>query len=119
MALITSTWQNYQLYCLNHEKPERMVIQEGPNSAFYACPKYKRENVADGEKLCNNRLNFVDYTNAIEKIHSILMKADENDESPVLTNLQWKDRKGTIYKVLSDKNGLLKIGVLNKQAMKK
>lgn len=50
-------------------------------------------------------------------LHSILVDAEMNDEKVNLTNHTWKDRKGTIFKVLKQDGDKLTIEVYNKRAI--
>lgn len=117
--MITGSWGDVTLVCEHrHEHPIEMVIQEGPSSLFYACPKYRPENRSADERACNNRLNLVDYTNMLEHIHEKIIDAALNDEILHLENYKWKDRKGTEYKVLKQDGDKMTISVLNNKAIK-
>lgn len=117
-AMITGSWDDIQLVCCyRHERPVPMIIQEGPSSPFYACPKYHEENREEGERACNNRLSLQDYSKMLEHLHTMLVDAEIHDERLNLTNHEWKDRKGTEFKVLSQDGSHLVISVLNKKAI--
>lgn len=68
--MITGSWGDITLVCGNtHEQPIEMVLQEGPASLFYACPKYHSENRSEGERACNNRLSIDDFFKALEALY--------------------------------------------------
>lgn len=114
--LITNSWGDVTIVCGNrHAEPIPMVIQQGPSSLFYACPKYKDH--AEDERACNNRLSLTDYTTMLQHLHKVIVEAELNDERVNLTNHTWKDKKGTIYKVLKHEGDKLVIQVENKRAM--
>ncbi|NLT14039.1 MAG: hypothetical protein GXY05_06820, partial [Clostridiales bacterium] len=94
-----------------------MVIQNGPTSMFYACPKYRPENREADERGCNNRLSMEDFTKMLEHIHGIIVEAEMNDERIQLTNYTWKNTKGTVFKVIATNGKKMTISVLNKRAM--
>lgn len=94
-----------------------MVLQEGPASLFYACPKYHSKNRSEGERACNNRLSIGDFFKALEALYGKIIEAELQDERLQLTNYEWKDRKGTRYKVLKQEGDKLTISVYNKKAI--
>lgn len=117
-SMITGSWGDITLVCSHrHEIPIPMVIQQGPSSPFYACPKYHPENRSLDERACNNRLSLEDFSKMLAHLHSILVDAEMNDEKVNLTNHTWKDRKGTIFKVLKQDGDKLTIEVYNKRAI--
>lgn len=117
-GVITGSWDDVVLVCThNHKEPVEMVIQQGPSSPFYACPKYHEENRAPGERMCNNRLSLVDFTKMLEYLHGRIIESELQDRRITLTNMAWKDRKGTEYKVLKHEGNKLVISVYNKRAM--
>lgn len=116
--MITGSWGDITLFCGNtHEQPVEMVLQEGPASLFYACPKYHSENRSEGERACNNRLSIDDFFKALEALYGKIIEAELQDERLQLTNYEWKDRKGTRYKVLKQGGDKLTISVYNKKAI--
>lgn len=116
--MITGSWDDITLVCGNtHDEPVNMVLQEGPTSLFYACPKYHRENRSEGERACNNRLSIDDFLKALASLHEKIIEAELRDERLQLTNYEWKDRKGTLYKVLKHEGNQLTISVYNKKAV--
>ena len=118
MAMITGSWNDITLVCCHrHPEPIPMVIQEGPSSLFYACPKYHPENRAEDERACNNRLSLEDYTKMLSHLHDLIINAEMRDEKIILTYYTWKDRKGTQYKVLKQDGDKLTIEVYNKRAI--
>lgn len=119
LGSITGSWKATKLYCIhNHEKPIEMIIKAGPSSLFYACPKYDLESLEEGERRCNNRLNMIDFTNMLDHFNDILVEAEMNDVQKDLTNMVWKDRKGTVYKVLKHTPECLEIGMINQRAIR-
>lgn len=114
--MITNSWDDVTLVCCNrHAEPIPMVIQKGPSSLFYACPKYKDHD--EDERACNNRLSLQDYTAMLQHLHKMIVEAELNDERLILTNYSWKDRKGTLFKVLQHDGNKLVIMVENKRAI--
>lgn len=115
---ITSSWNDVELVCCNrHEHPIQMVIQQGPSSPFYACPKYHEDAREEGERACNNRLSLQDYSKMLSHLHDLIGAAEMNDERVNLTNYTWKDRKGTEFKVLEHNGDYLVVRVYNKRAI--
>lgn len=116
---ITGSWKQTKLYCMhNHEIPIEMIIQQGPSSLFYACPKYNLDLLEDGERRCNNRLSTVDFTKMLDHFNDLIVTAELNDIQLDLTNTIWKDRKGTVYKVLKHTPECLEIGMVNERAIR-
>ena len=69
MYEIAEAWKYIKPKCGCHgENKIDMVIQEGPASLFYACPKYHPENREPGERACNNRLNLIEYQKMVEDV---------------------------------------------------
>jgi hypothetical protein len=117
---ISGTWGDIVLMCnYRHEEPVEMALQQGPSSLFYACPKYKTENRTEDERACNNRLNLVDFENMLKHLDGIRCDCELKNEKTVLANYQWKDKKGTEFKVLKHEGDMLTIGVVNWQAIRK
>lgn len=116
--MITGSWDDVTLVCGHrHKEPIPMVIQNGPSSPFYACPKYREENREPGERACNNRLSFQDYTTMLNHLHKLLIEAELADEQINLLHYKWKDRKGTEFQVLEQNGRHLVIQVYNKKAI--
>lgn len=119
MAMITGSWNKTTLICGNHPEGEehQMIIQQGPHSPFYACPKYNIENLKPNEIQCYNRINLNDYEKMLNHIANILVEGEINGEEICLTNHTWKYR-GKEFKVLNhDKNGIV-IKFIDKLAVK-
>ena len=117
-GIITGSWSDVTLLCGNgHSEPVTMTIQQGPLSLFYACPKYHAENREVNERACNNRLSIEDFTKMLEHLHDMIIEAELRDERLQLTNFEWKDRKGTQYKVIRHDIDKLVISVYNKRAV--
>ena len=117
--VITGSWEDITLVCSHrHETPVPMVIQEGPSSQFYACPKYHEQNREEGEKACNNHISLQDYTKMLEHLHQKIMEAEMQDEKINLKNHIWKDRKGIEYKVLEQDGNHLTVQVQNWRAIR-
>ena len=114
--MITGSWDDVELVCRNrHSKPVKMIIQAGPSSLFYACPKYKEHD--DDERACNNRLSLNDYSKMLQHLHNLIVDAELSDEKVNLTNHTWKDKKGTKFKVLEHAGNKFVIEVANKRAI--
>ena len=117
-GIITGSWDDITLLCgNNHEEPVELVIQPGPSSLFYACPKYHAEYRSADERACNNRLSIEDFTKMLDHLHGVIIDAELNDQRIQLTNFNWKDRKGTVYKVINHNMDKLVISVYNKRAV--
>ncbi|MBQ3570716.1 MAG: hypothetical protein IJA20_08615 [Methanocorpusculum sp.] len=117
-GIITGSWEDVTLICGGtHAEPVEMVLQQGPASLFYACPKYHAENRLEGERACSNRLSIEDYTKMLEHLHGVIIDAELNDQRIQLANFTWRDRKGTVYKVVSQNMDKLVISVYNKRAV--
>jgi hypothetical protein len=121
MSVISGTWDDIKLMCTHrHEVPIEMVIQKGPTSLFFACPKYYASNCADGEPRCNNRLNLVDHDKMIAHLDKLRYEAEMNNEKLILTNYDWDIKsKGIRYVVLSHEGDKLEVGMINKVAINK
>lgn len=117
---ISGSWDDITLVCGNGHRDEivQMRIQEGPSSLFYACPKHAKENRREGEALCNNRLNLVDFTTMLQHLHNLIGEAEENDSTINLTAYHWKDKKGTEFRVLKHNGDKMTIQVKNNRAIK-
>ena len=116
---IEGSWKNIVPVCGNHGG-ERipMVINNGPHSLFYSCPKYHPENREKGERACNNRINLIEYEKMVSHVMEIIAEEACKNNDIDLTNYKWTS-KGIHYKVLEHKDGELVIEVLNARAMRK
>lgn len=113
---ITNSWGDITLVCCNrHATMVPMQIESHGASPFYACPKYKDH--ALNERACNNRLSLADYTAMLQHLHNIIVENELHDRCVNLTNYTWRDRKGTIYRVMSHEGNKMVISVLNKRAI--
>lgn len=73
--MIKNIWDITTFYCgHNHKEPVKLQIQQGINSLFYACPKYKKENRSDDERVCANRLNLINAQKIIEYYSDLIEK---------------------------------------------
>lgn len=117
--MIKNLWKQVVLICGNHHKKEVVMnLKEGPSSLFYACPKYYPENRLPEERACVNRLNLVDFERMLDHISRKIMDNMERDIAVNLTGYQFKDKKGTQYKILLHTDEEIKIEVLNRRAIK-
>jgi hypothetical protein len=117
---IKGTWGDIALVCTHrHAEPVPMTLQQGPTSLFYACPKYREENREEGERACNNRLSLEDFEKMLAHLDGIRRDSEMANEKPILKNYEWKDRKGTMYKVLEHKENTLTVGLVNRRAINK
>lgn len=122
MGMITGLWKGIKLVCGNHtvdndsEYPE-LIIQSGPYSMFYACPKGDEINREFGELPCYNRINLIDYEKMLEHISSMIIDAEQNDESVCLKNHKWKD-KSRFYEIISHKNDIIVVKMVDTLAIK-
>lgn len=114
--MITGSWGDTKLMCGNHEKPVEMVIQQGPHSLFYACPKYFGENREAGEHICANRLNLVEFDKMLDHINALLCEEAAVNNAICLTNYSWKSR-GVEYKILSHTSSGIVVQCLNRKAL--
>lgn len=120
MSMIKGSWATTRVVCGNHGEDLSidMIIESGPHSMFYACPKYRPENREKCERACFNRINFVEYENMLTHIADMLVEADENGTVFDLTNHSW-EKKGIEYKVISHSSKEMVVSVLNKKALSK
>ena len=118
MSTISGTWDDIKLVCTNrHEIPVDMIIQQGPSSLFFACPKFDANNCEPGEQRCNNRLNLVDHERMIDHLDTMRFEAEMNNEKPILKNHKWDTAKGIQYVVLSHEGDKMVVGMYNKRAI--
>lgn len=97
--LINGMWAEVTLMCGNHATPTNMVIQQGPHSLFYACPKYFEENRTADEFKCANRLNLIEFEKMIDHINERLCTEAAMCNCINLTNHAWM-AKGVEFKIL-------------------
>ncbi len=117
MAMIRGQWRSVEVVCGNHDNDNNiLVIQQGPHSLFYACPKYHPDNRKTGEAPCFNRLNLVEYERMLDHLADILIEAEKNGQVINLKNYSWTKR-GVTYTVLHHSNEKMVIRVLNKKAL--
>ena len=115
---IEASWKNITPICGCHgDERIEMVIQQGPHSLFYACPKYHPENRKPGEKACNNRINLIEYQKMLEKLMGEIAEADCTLSPTDLTNLRWKS-KGIEFVVLEHDGEKAVVSIKNVRAMK-
>lgn len=108
-----------KVYCgADHDELTELEVENGMYQLFYACPRYKRQNRAENEKACNNRISIDDYEGMIKHISDLLEEAELNGTSLNLTNYTWK-KKGITFKVIEHTKDKIAITMLNKTAMKK
>ncbi len=116
MAMIMGIWGNIILVCGNHkeQKQPEMVVEQGPYSLFYACPKH---HIEQGEMPCYNLINLIDYDKMIDHISNELIKADEKGEKPCLLHHKWK-RKSQQFEVIEHTPDKLVIEFVDTLAIK-
>ena len=118
MLTIENSWKNIVPICGNHKERVEMVINNGPHSMFYSCPKYYPENRTKEERACNNRINLIEYQKMVDKLMGMIAEAEVNGETVDLTNFSWSS-KGTEYKVLEHDGDKLYVQILNLRAMRR
>lgn len=118
MFTIENSWKNIVPICGNHKERVEMVINNGPHSMFYSCPKYYPENRTKEERACNNRINLIEYQKMVDKLMGMIAEAEVNGETIDLTNFSWNS-KGTEYKVIEHDGDKLYVQILNLRAMKR
>lgn len=114
--MITGSWCDIKLMCVNHEKPVEMTLQQDPHSLFYACPKYFEENREEGEHKCANRLNLIEFNRMLDYINTQLCEEAAENNAICLTNHSWKQR-GIEFKILSHNSSGIVVGCLNRKAL--
>ena len=114
--LVNGVWAEVSLYCGNHNEPIEMTIQKGPFSLFYACPKYFSENRAEGEHICANRLNLVDFEKMLDHINEILCTEAMDNNNVNLKNHSWK-YKGIEIKILVHNTDKICVQCINRPAL--
>lgn len=119
--MIKNFWDGISVYCLNHEKPIRMIVMEG-DTPFYACPRYmtKDEKHPDGhepgEMMCRNRISFSAFTKVVEKYMSIVESYERQGCVGNFTGLTF-EAGGVQAKILRDSVNDVRIGILNQKAL--
>lgn len=122
--MIINMWNRVSIYCLNHEKPQKMEViknVEKLKSPFYGCNQYMEET-PEGESPCPNRLNMDDYQGIVLKFLDYV--ASDGDKGIVTdyTNFTFEYRGGrhkTFVKVLKYSDDEIRLGILNKTVLGK
>lgn len=114
--MIKNIWSNVKFFCgHDHKEPIEMAYQQGPDSLFYACPKYHPENREPEERACSNRLNLV---NAEKIINQFANEVEKRGFIGVnLTNYEW-DYKTIHIKVLKHSVNEINLEIVDKKALK-
>lgn len=113
---IEGIWNKITVYCMNHDKPVRMLIAKNTElikTPFYACEQYFPENQDEEHLPCPNRLNLDDYQGLVFKFLDIISK-----EEPTTNFLNYSfTYKGTrqkiSVKVLRYDDKEIRLGILN------
>lgn len=119
--MIKNFWDGISVYCLNHDKPVRMVVMEG-DSPFYACPQYMTKDGKHpdghepGEKMCCNRISFSAFTKVVEKYMSIVESFERQNCVGDFTGLTF-EAGGIQAKILHYSMDDVRIGILNPKAI--
>ena len=92
---ITGIWKDITIVCGCHEQPVKMIIQEGPSSLFYSCPRYYPENRNENESACANRINLIDYEEMVNYCFSNLLNYVK--EQTTTGKVEGTDINGEIY----------------------
>jgi hypothetical protein len=92
-----------------------MYIRQTEDDAFYACPKYYPENREPDEQPCMNRISVTEMEHVLDALSEKKQEDEEDGGECYLKNYAFATRIGK-YKVLEEKEGLLKIQALNKKA---
>lgn len=116
--MIKNLWSTISFWCIHrHSEPVEMQVQYGPSSPFYACPKYFPQNRDPDERACANRLNFVDAEEIVKKLGNIIATDQMNGNMIDYTNFEF-DYKSIHIKVLEYKDKAIRLGILNKKALR-
>ena len=119
-GVISGTWNDIVIVCTyRHGEPVEMKPKEGPESVFFACPKYHEENREPGERACNNRLNLIDHDKIIAHIDGMRYDAEMRGEVICLNGHSWKGPRGIECRVLSHVKDRITVSVVNKLAISK
>lgn len=107
-------------WCINHDKPIEMIIQQGV-SQFYACPKYFPEERKENEKMCVNRMTIIDAGGIIQKFASICDSVDPFEESVNYYNYSfiYKGTRSKIkVRIIKYTDDEIRFGIQNLTALK-
>ena len=119
--MITNIWQKITFYCLNHDEPIPMVVQQG-ESAFYACPQYflfsdeHPDGHMPGDRACHNRISFRDAEGVVSALTAQIEADMDDDIFADYTGLRvtYRHIQATVIKYGSRS---IKIGVINRMAV--
>ena len=107
-------------WCLNHETPVEMIIQQGM-SPFYACPKFSEENRGADEKPCLNRMTMIDAGGIIERFAAIISEEDDpfnNFVNYYNYSFTYKGGKSKItVKIIKYNDDEIRFGIRNNTAL--
>ena len=116
---ITGIWKDITIVCGCHERPVKMIIQEGPSSLFYSCPRYYPENRNENESACANRINLIDYEEMVNHISTLIVNAQQEDEQLNLEGFRFKNEKGDIeFRIIEHKNNSIIVSMVSKKALR-
>ena len=116
--MIKDFWKSVTLVCGCHEKPVKMMIQSGPSSMFYSCPKYYPNNRQAGETACANRITLLDYEEML-KILETQMESNDGFEIMNLAGFKFINLKKTIeFYVIKHENNEIVVSMKNLKALK-
>lgn len=118
---INGFWDKVTLVCGCHnEEYPKMMVQTGPSSLFYSCPKYYPENRTSEEYACANRINLIDYEEMLTKLTDMIIGDDLNYVQINLENMRFKNKKGDIEftVVKHDKEGNIIVSFKSKKALR-
>lgn len=111
--VLKNMWGKVTVYCLNHEKPEKMEILTNEDiikTSYYKCSAYDTQG-------CPNRLNLDDYQGIVLKIMDVMTS------DPFMTN--WQNYsftyRGTRQKIdvtiIKHTEGEIRIGIMNRTVL--
>lgn len=116
--MIKNLWKCTNFYCSYRHAPEKMILNDGPHSLFYSCPKYYPENREPNEVACPMRLNLYDAEGILETLSEIIEADLENGIEGDYTNLKFTYKKNIIVTVLKyKKNDHVDLDIYNKKAI--
>ena len=106
-------------YCGNHHKiPVALVVNNyGQHSPFYSCPYYYAEGRPEDEKMCINRLNFIDAEAIMETFSNIIEEDQKKGLEKNYINMEF-DYKKIHAKVIKYEESTIWIEIYNKKAFK-
>lgn len=94
---IKDFWKKIHMICGCHDDNEvPMMIQQGPSSLFYSCPRYYPVHRKPGEVACANRINLIDYEEMINIITDKIAESQEMMEEADLVGWKFKNKRGDI-----------------------